>query len=193
MMVGTPMDDPFSLEDFSISFEDDLPHEDDGRKATHPLLARRLWSLMSRAACHVIPPLSAKPDSAVKDELEAISGVARHWRVGSVALTERLWTRTGPYWRGEIARTLVLGLQAAAQGFLLLLVKYSNPSGCSFGSRRPPGRARRHDGTDRNARSPSGAYRLQDRTHRPGGRLPRVLPTRRQRALLHAGRLQLRA
>lgn len=125
-MVGPLADDPFFLEDFSISFEDDLPPlpwEEGQQQPAHPLLARRLWSLMCKAACHVIPPPGIRPDHSLTDEMEALSAAARYWRVGSVRLDERLWTGSGPYWRGEIARTLGAGPQDCAQGFLLVLAR----------------------------------------------------------------------
>lgn len=124
-MVGRLADDPFALDDFAISFDDDLPPLpwEAGRQQAHPVLARRLWSLMHKAACHVIPPLGLRPDNSLADAMEALSAAACNWRVGSVRLDERLWTRSGPYWRGEIAQTLGAGPQACAQGFLLLLVR----------------------------------------------------------------------
>lgn len=125
-MAGEPIEDLLALEDFSISFDDDLPPlpwEEEQSLVPPPIIARRLWSLMDKAACNVIPPLGIKPDSTVVDELEALSAATKPWRVGSAWLGQRLWTRSGPYWRGEIARTLAASPPAAAQGFLLLLTK----------------------------------------------------------------------
>lgn len=129
MMVGKPTEDLVALEDFTIPLVNDLPPlpwEEGASKPAQPILANRLWTLMNRAACNVIPPLSAKADSALIDELGALSTAARHWRVGSAKLDQRLWTRSGPYWRGEIAMRLAAGPPDAAQGFLLLLAKSAN-------------------------------------------------------------------
>jgi len=76
---------------------------------------------MDKARCNVVPPLATKPDGTLLDELATLALAARHWKVGDVRLDERLWTRSGPYWRGEIAKRLAQGSQASAQGFLLLL------------------------------------------------------------------------
>ncbi len=139
-MVGKSAEDAISLHDFVTSPEDDLPtlpHEHDGKAMTHPALGRRLWSLMNAAGCNVLPPLAAKPDSALLDELELLSSESRHWRVGGVPLNERLWTRSGPYWRGEVARTLAAGPRASAQGFLLMLAKSVTPRALLSGHGAP--------------------------------------------------------
>ncbi|WP_244917360.1 hypothetical protein [Sphingobium xenophagum] len=50
-------------------------------------------------------------------------------------LSELLWTRSGPYWNGALARTLIL--QQARQGFLLLLAQAVTPRAVLFGHASP--------------------------------------------------------
>ncbi len=111
-----------------------LPGEKPERIASD--LGRGLWSLMARAGRNVLPGPAHRSELGLTDELDALVEAA-----GQVVLTsghrlsELLWTRSGPYWNGALARTLIL--QQARQGFLLLLAQAVTPRAVLFGHASP--------------------------------------------------------
>eukprot|EP00456_Euglypha_rotunda_P082754 TRINITY_DN8158_c0_g1_i7.p1 TRINITY_DN8158_c0_g1~~TRINITY_DN8158_c0_g1_i7.p1 ORF type:complete len:257 (+),score=23.37 TRINITY_DN8158_c0_g1_i7:36-773(+) len=92
---------------------------------------------MAKARGNVIPPLVSKPDSTLPDEMATLRLAARHWKVGDVRLDERLWTRSGPFWHGEVARALATGPKNSTQGFLLLLANAVTSRALLFGHGAP--------------------------------------------------------
>lgn len=110
-----------------------LPGEKPERIASD--LGCGLWSLMARAGRNVLPGPAHRSELGLTDELDALVEAA-----GQVVLTsghrlsELLWTRSGPYWNGALARTLIL--QQARQGFLLLLAQAVTPRAVLFGQDR---------------------------------------------------------
>ena len=111
-----------------------LPGEKPERIASD--LGCGLWSLMARAGRNVLPGPAHRSELGLTDELDALVEAA-----GQVVLTsghrlsELLWTRSGPYWNGALARTLIL--QQARQGFLLLLAQAVTPRAVLFGHASP--------------------------------------------------------
>ncbi|MGO4168928.1 hypothetical protein [Novosphingobium sp. YAF33] len=111
-----------------------LPGEKPERIASD--LGRGLWSLMARAGRNVLPGPVHRSELGLTDEFDALVEAA-----GQVVLTsghrlsELLWTRSGPYWKGALARTLIL--QQARQGFLLLLAQSVTPRAVLFGHASP--------------------------------------------------------
>ncbi|RZI76955.1 MAG: hypothetical protein EOP13_00260 [Pseudomonas sp.] len=108
--------------DFSITLAHDLPPLPGSlERAGPPLLARRLWSLMEAANTHVVAALAQDPDRSLTRAFDAVVAAAKEFGLpGGACLEEFLWTRSGPFWTGEIAAKL--GQQGAGSlGFVLLL------------------------------------------------------------------------
>lgn len=139
-MTGSP-----ARRDFSLPLGYDLPPlpgtaSDDGCMA--PLLARHLRILVDVAGCTTIPPPARKPDASLVDELELVARAARSFDVGQgIGLAEVLWTRSGPYWKGEISEKLreirVRSDKGEPVGFVLLVAQSVGRKAALMGHAQP--------------------------------------------------------
>ncbi|EPR11061.1 hypothetical protein M527_03035 [Sphingobium indicum IP26] len=81
--------------------------------------------MLARAPTNRILPPSQWPEGSLTDEMERIREAAQHFHASpGVALRQVLWTRSGPYWNGEIAAELAR--QPACEqptGFVLLFAR----------------------------------------------------------------------
>lgn len=76
-------------------------------EAEAPALARRLWELLEAAGHDRILAPARRGDSSLPDAFEAIMDSADLFEVmPGIALADVLWTRSAPYWNGELAQRL---------------------------------------------------------------------------------------
>lgn len=114
-----------------------FPNDDMRHEALSSVLALLLHQLMSGAGCLAMAPLGLKPDTNLLQELDALLSAARRLRLGSVALNQRIWTRTAPFWTGEMANRLEALPAGERYGFLLVFALAANRHGLFFGHARP--------------------------------------------------------
>lgn len=101
-------------------------------------MAQRLWALLDKAGANVIGAPSIRPDSCLGDEFSAVMAAARAFSLGRDRLDQRLWTRSGPFWNGDIARTLGRTSAAAPPlGFVLLLAQSVGRRAALLGHAQP--------------------------------------------------------
>ncbi|SEK03989.1 hypothetical protein SAMN05518849_1329 [Sphingobium sp. AP50] len=91
-----------------------------------------LLTLMARASCHILPPLIERPEESLDDAIEAMRGAARMIMIGKLPLDRMLWTRSRPYWNGEIANRLNATFKGDAQAYLLLIATAVAPRALYF-------------------------------------------------------------
>ncbi len=84
-----------------------VPGEQGEGAVLAPVLAARLWELLAAAGSNVIPAPTIKPVSSLPEEFETIFEAAAAFDImPQVSLQKLLWTRSGPYWNGDIGRVL---------------------------------------------------------------------------------------
>lgn len=94
-------------------------------EGTPPQIASRLWDLLIEAKCNAIAPPARNPDPSLPSELAAVMAAAATFDLAEgLSLDNALWTRSGPYWNGEMAARLrdIAPLAGDARGLGLVLL-----------------------------------------------------------------------
>lgn len=140
-MSGNPEEASRALRDFSLPFGADLPPLPGAEARTEgrsPLLARRLWTLLAEAGGNRIPAPVQKPDLSLVDEMQAIEEAASLFHVSqSLTLDRVLWTRSGPFWRGEVAARLAQFPDEEPPAFVMLLARAMTRRAALLGHAQP--------------------------------------------------------
>lgn len=120
-------DDRTAWRNFAIPHGSDLPPlpgAETDADPVHPILAHRLWTLMDAAELDRLPAPAAKPDFSLIDELEAVEAAARAFQVApGISLDQVLWTRSGPYWRGEVSARIAAFPLPPPPAYIVLLAR----------------------------------------------------------------------
>lgn len=111
-------------------------------EADAPALACRLWELLEAASHNRILAPARRGDTSLPDGFDAIMTSAAEFEVmPGIALADVLWTRSAPYWNGEMAYRLSdksgAAGDAAVPGAVLLFAQGAGRRAALLGHAQP--------------------------------------------------------
>lgn len=93
---------------------------------------------MNAAELGRLPAPAAKPDFSLVDELQVVEAAACAFQVApGITLDQVLWTRSGPFWRGEVSAKLSDFALPPPPGYILLLARGVSRRAALLGHAQP--------------------------------------------------------